>query len=321
MFKIPAKYLKPLDYFFMLRPTLFFPIWIMTLAGYSGFYICSGSKKWLTFSTDWITVLNFLLITLISGGVFILNQLQDIESDKDNKKLFLISESFIQKKHAQTIAFTIISISIVFFFVENFYLFIINFFYVLFGGYLYNYKPFCWKDLPFLGVFVNLIEGLFLFLSGWLIAGYGQWQAFIYVIPYLCAWGAVMFLTTIPDVKRDSLHNKITFAVRFGRNRTIWTATIWVLIGFIVGIINKDYLVTYSIVLSLPLFTIMLFKPTHEWIFASIRYPMLFIALLLCVEFPLFFIVLLVNYFFSKAYYVSRFELNYPTFRVKEKRS
>jgi 4-hydroxybenzoate polyprenyltransferase len=318
MFKIPAKYLKPLDYLFILRPTLFFPIWIMTLAGFSGFYVFNGEKQWLSFTTDWITTLNFFLVTLISGGIFILNQLQDIETDKDNKKLFLISESFVQQKKARVIAFAIISVSLIIFFVGNIYLFIINSLYVFFCGYLYNYKPFCWKDLPLLGVFINVVGGLFLYLSGWIMAGYGQWKAFIYVIPYLCAWGTVMLLTTIPDVKGDSLHDKITFAVRFGRKTTIVTATIWVLTGFVLGIVNNDYLVIWSICLSLPLYVIMLFKPTSKWIFICIRYPMLFIALLLCLEFPLFFVVLLVAYYFSKFYYISRFELDYPTFKVKE---
>ena len=318
MFNIPAKFLKPLDYFFILRPTLFFPIWIMTLAGYSRFYVFNGDKRWLSFTVDWMTVLNFLLITFISGGVFILNQLRDIETDKDNKKLFLISESFVQERQAKTIAFVIIFISLIIFFAENVHLFIINFVYVLFCGYLYNYRPFCWKDHPILGVFINVSGGLFLFLSGWIFAGHGQWQAFVYVIPYLCAWGAVMLLTTIPDVKGDTNHKKITVAVRFGINRTIWSATICVLIGLIVAIFNKDNLVIFSIVLSLPLFVKMLFKPTPRWIFTCIRYPMLFIALLLCVEFPLFFIILIANYFVSKAYYISRFNLDYPSFTVKE---
>ncbi|MBC8181222.1 UbiA family prenyltransferase [candidate division KSB1 bacterium] len=318
MFKVPLKYVKPFDYLFILRPTLFFPIWIMMLAGYSGFYTFNGEDKWFSFFTDWISVLNFLLITLVSGAVFILNQLEDIETDKDNQKLFLISESYVRQKTAQTIAFIIISVSLIIFLVEDIYLFLINSLNVLFCGYLYNYKPFCWKDLPFLGVFINIVGGLFLFLSGWIIAGFGQWKAFIYVIPYLCAWGTVMLLTTIPDLKGDKLHDKITFAARFGIKKTIWTATIWVLFGFIVGIFNKDYLVIYSIVLSIPIFVIMVFKPTQAWIFACIRYPMLFIALLLCLKFPLFFFVLLVNYYISKVYYISRFGLDYPTFKVKE---
>jgi len=318
MFKVSEKFVKPFDYIFILRPTLFFPIWIMMLAGYSGFYTFNGEDKWFSILTDLKTVLNFLLITLVSGAVFILNQLQDIETDKDNKKLFLISDSHVQQKTAQTIAIAIISITLIFFLVEDIYLFFINSFYVLFCGYLYNYKPFCWKDLPFLGVFINIVGGLFLFLSGWIIGGHGQWKAFIYVIPYLCAWGTVMLLTTIPDVKGDKAHDKITFAVRYGIHKTIWTASIWVLIGLIVAVVNEDLLAIVSIVLSVPLFVIMVFKPTQVWIFACIRYPMLFIALLLCLKFPLFFIVLLVNYYFSKMYYVSRFGLDYPSFKVKE---
>ena len=290
MFKIPEKYVKPFDYIFILRPTLFFPIWIMILAGYSDFYTFNGEDKWLSLQIDWKFFINFLFITLVSGAVFILNQLQDIETDKDNKKLFLISESYVWQKTAQIIAAVLILIPLIIFFVEDISLFVINILYVLFCGYLYNYKPFCWKDLPLLGVFINIVGGLFLFFSGWTIAGNWQWKAFIYVIPYLCAWVTIMLLTTIPDVKGDQAHDKITYAVRFGIKRTIWTATIWVLVGLVISIFNDDDLALYSIVLSFPIFIVMVLKPTPAWIFACIRYPMLFIALLLCLKFPLFFI-------------------------------
>jgi hypothetical protein len=53
-------------------------------------------------------------------------------------------------------------------------------------------------------------------------------------------------------------------------------------------------------------------------VLSSIRYPIMFIALTLCVEFPLFFIVVLINYYLCRFYYISRFNLNYPTFQVEE---
>ena len=39
MLKIPSKSIAWLDYLFIFRPTLFFAVWIITLAGYSGYFI------------------------------------------------------------------------------------------------------------------------------------------------------------------------------------------------------------------------------------------------------------------------------------------
>lgn len=319
MLKVPGKFLKPLDYLFIFRPTLFFPVWIITLAGYSGFHFFNDDKVWWSFEIDWITVLNFFLITLAAGGVFILNQLRDIGSDKDNKKLFLISEAYIPPGTAKKIAIISIITSILLYFLQSPQLFLLVGLFVIFWGYFYNYKPFAWKDLPIMGILTNVIGGLLLFLAGWVIAGYGQWKAFIYVIPYLFAFGSTSLLTTIPDTEGDAIHNKKTFSVRFGRKVTIWTAFIFIVLGFIIGMLTRDPVITIPILLTFPLYIILLFKQTTDsWIFRSIRYPILFIALTLCVEFPLFFLVILVNFYLSKFYYISRFDLDYPTFKIEE---
>ncbi len=318
MLKIPAKYLKPLDYLFIFRPTLFFPIWIITLAGYSAFFLYNEGLKWWSLEINWIIVANFVLITLAAGGTFILNQIKDVDTDKDNKKLFLISEDHIHPEIAKKIASISIGFSLLILLPQNVYLFLLLALFVLFWGYLYNYKPFVWKDSPIMGICVNMIGGLVLFFIGWIMAGKVEGKVIIYVIPYLFAWGSVALLTTIPDMEGDSLHNKNTFAVLFGKKTTIWVAFIFLIIGFTVGMINKDPVISHPILLSIILYIIMLFKQTDQWVFRCIRYPMLFIALFLCVEFPLFFIVLLVNYYLSKIYYVSRFDLDYPTFNVEE---
>ena len=59
--KIPEKYVKPLDYFFILRPSLFFPIWIIVLAGYAALNLFNQDVAWWNYNFNLIIFLNFLL--------------------------------------------------------------------------------------------------------------------------------------------------------------------------------------------------------------------------------------------------------------------
>ncbi|HQE94351.1 MAG TPA: hypothetical protein PK885_00530, partial [Candidatus Marinimicrobia bacterium] len=107
-------------------------------------------------------------------------------------------------------------------------------------------------------------------------------------------------------------------SVHYENRVTIWLAFICLALSFALGMYFKDPVISLSCLISSPLFIILLFKPTEAWVLRSIRYPILFLALTLCVEFPLFFIVLLINYYLCRFYYLSRFNLNYPTFQVEE---
>jgi len=318
MIKISEKYLKPLDFLFILRPTLFFPIWIITLAGYSVFFTVNGTVVWWKTSIDWRIFMNFVILTLAVGATFIFNQLQDIETDKDNKKLFLISEKHVRPELAKNIALVLSGISLLVFLIQGLQLFLALLMFLLVWGYLYNYRPFAWKDRAVMGIIANLLGGVFLFLIGWLMAGDYQPQVFIRMIPYILAWGAVALLTTIPDQKGDAKHDKNTFAVKFGEKVTIWLAASLVIIGFIIGMKLNDPIITHPTMLSMPLFIIMAFTLNKDWVLRSIRFPLLFLAIILCAQFPYFFLVILINFYFAKFYYINRFNLDYPTFKVEE---
>jgi 4-hydroxybenzoate polyprenyltransferase len=318
MLKVSSKSVAWLDYLFIFRPTLFFAVWIITLAGYSANFIVNSDPVWWSLKFNWLILLEFALITLATGATFILNQLCDIESDKENKKLFLISEEYVQAGTALKIAVATIIITLLVAALVDLELFGMLAICVFFWGYIYNFKPFEWKDKPLLGVLVNFISGLCLFFCGWIMAGEWQWQAILYAMPYLLAWTSVAILTTIPDKKGDFKTGKKTISVQLENKPTIWVAFICLILSFALGLYHGDPVISLSCLLASPLFVIMLFKPTEAWVLRSIRYPIMFIALTLCVEFPLFFIVVLINYYLCRFYYISRFNLNYPTFQVEE---
>lgn len=318
MLKIPEKYLKPLDYLFILRPTLFFPVWIITLAGYSTHFAAKDVVIWWNTEISWKIFFNFCILTLAAGATFIFNQLQDIESDKDNQKLFLISEEHIHPATAKKIGLILMIVSMIIFLAQSFLLFLVLALFLFVWGYLYNYPPFAWKDKAVMGIVTNLLGGMLLFLIGWIMAGNFSADVFIRMIPYILAWGAVALLTTIPDQAGDAKHDKKTFAVKYGSRVTIWLSTGWVILAFLIGMVNSDPIITHPTLLALPLFIITSFTLKPEWVIRTIRFPLLFIGLILCVQFPYFFVVILINYYLAKIYYVNRFNLDYPTFKVEE---
>lgn len=318
MLKIPMKYLKPLDYLFIFRPTLFFPIWIITLSGLSASRFFNGDPVWWSFQVEWRNLLAFVFITLTTGATFILNQLQDIESDKINKKLFLISEQYVSERIAKKIAIFSIGLSLIGILIISLNLFILIVVLLIFCGYLYNYPPFQWKNKPILGILVNYIGGFCLFLCGWVMASNWQVMALKYSIPYLLAWTAIAILTTIPDQEGDENSDKVTISVRLKNRTTTIISFGFLIISFGLSLYFQDPIISLPILLTIPLFIITIYKPTIAWVLRTIRFPVLFLALMLCCEFPLFFIVILINYYLCKIYYVFRFNLNYPTFHIDE---
>ncbi len=99
------KFLKPLDYIFVLRPTSFFSVWTIFLAGFFvqnkfGVAATPSSNGELIISngqSDFLWV--GLFLTLLIGAVFILNQIKDRPSG-DNTNLTLIGQEHLTPKFA-----------------------------------------------------------------------------------------------------------------------------------------------------------------------------------------------------------------------------
>jgi len=319
MTKLLEKILRPLDYIYVLRPSLFFAVWIITLAGYeAGHLHYTGTSTWFNINLNLLVLFNFFLITLSTGGVFIFNQLQDVESDKENNKCFLISDNYITVEFAKKYGWILAIGPLVLFLFIDIKIFILMALLQVLWSYVYNYPPFQWKDKPVFGVLANLLAGVILFLAGWQMSGEITLIALNKFYPYLCAWGAVSILTTIPDIDGDKKQTKQTIAIWLGRKATVWITLIAVLVGFLLGMKENDPVITHAILLSFPLYVITAFRPTQAWVLRTIRYSILFLAIFLSIEYPYFFIALGLNFYISRFYYKSRFNLEYPSFNVNE---
>src|SRR3989337_2574596 len=80
------------DYIFLARPVLMLPGWSIILLAHQ--------RSSQNSATTGRLILTMLAATLLYGGVYIVNQIFDRETDRINKKLFLLSEGYISLKAA-----------------------------------------------------------------------------------------------------------------------------------------------------------------------------------------------------------------------------
>ena len=308
--------MKYLDYIFVLRPTLFFPVWTVFLAGYHAniLFDVKNSFAGLEATNSNNPIIVAMILTLMMGAVFIFNQIADIESDQENQKLFFIANGIITKSVAtiEAIALTIVSIIIALFLDYKLGIMFILIF--LFTGVIYNFKPFIWKDKPILGIIINFLGGWSVAACGWIAAGTSSWKFVIYAIPYAMGLVAVYLLTTLPDVHGDKVTGKITFGVKYGQKVSTYLAVGFEFTAVVFSYLLKDYMLFLPALIAFPLFLIAAVSQEMEDVFRAIKFTVLFASLAVCLKYPLYFLVILFTYFFSKWYYRKRFNLEYPKF-------
>lgn len=302
-----------LDYFFVLRPTLFFPVWTFFLAGLAG-----GSR--FPIGTDhfshpvsflWIG----LVLTLLMGGVYIINQIHDVDTDRKNGKLFLVAIGAISKRVAYIEATILIGVSLGFAFWVDFLVgfgFLTLFF---FAGILYNFPPTIWKNHPFGGILVNGMGGMIIYDLGWISGGGDQelsWRILLYGI----AGVAVFLYTTLPDIKGDAKTGKITFAVRYGVPKTIFYGWLLESLVVVLAFILREWLLFIPSVLVWPLFLLAFIRKQLSDALRAIKYSVFALAAIMCVKFFWYGILIVAIFFFTKWYYKKRFHFDYPNLKV-----
>lgn len=314
---VHKKIVKYFDFLFLLRPSLFFPVWIM---------ICSGmitssmsTARYNIWFSDFniITFLIFSGITLISSSTFIINQIYDMKTDQFNDKLTLFKDK-ISKNEAEKLYKKLLVVGFVLLIptgLKNL-IFGLILFYV--WGILYNMKPYEFKQKAILGNVVNIFAGIILFFTGWCINSNISVDIIIISLPYLLCFLAVTILTAIPDTKGDFKTNKITFPIRFGKKQTLFFSVSLVIGAFILGIKNNDPIISTASLISLPFYIFNLFSMKLNNILRTIRFSIFNLSFFLMSVFPYLFIACIINFYLIKYYYWHRFNLHYISFLIDE---
>ncbi len=298
--------IKILDSFFVLRPTLWFPVWTLILAGATGAVFVNN--------TGFAGFLTIAGLCSLMGAVYLVNQVKDRESDSLNDKLHFIPRGIISPRYAVILTVFLILTGILFLVLES--QFVVLFTaagIVLVTGILYNLGRIAWKNSPWLSLVTSIIGGAGIWLIGWFLAGNIFAPDWLRLIGYVAAFNAVALLTTIPDLDGDKKTGKITLAVAYGIKPVKIIAMVFCSISFVLAYISGDTLLSIASGISLPIFLGTLIFSSTGWLLAAIKLPILILSILVGMfYYPAYLAVIVIYYIFARIYYKARFNLSYP---------
>lgn len=295
----------PLDYLFFVRPVLLPPVWTIALLGTvrSGLTHEMPVAMWAAF---------FLHLTSLFGGVYTLNQICDVESDRLNNKLYFLPEGLISIDAAWrfTIALDVMAISLSAIFGWR-HLLLTGFIVML--GIVYSVGSTPWKNHPWLGLLSNAIgHGLVVYLFGFVITACPLTESWLGGVGYTLAVGGVYLATTVPDSEGDRLTDKRTAAVQWGDRTTMSVASVLVCIAIGVASWSGDLYLGVSAAAALPFFIFGAIRSRAATTAAKVAVGALSIAA--AVAYPVYLILLVSGFIGTRLFFHWRFGISYPNF-------
>jgi len=301
------------DYFFLLRPILWVPVWVFLFLGYAYGARLEFMKIHLLLPRKfWFVLIAF---TMLMSSVYVINQIVDKESDRINEKLFLIPYEIISVRSALIVSVLLaLSALILSYFLGGFVLFLL-FFVSLVLGLLYSLPPFHFKARPFLDFIVNgLGYACVALLVGWYTTENLNLHALVVSFGYFILVCAIFINTTIPDIPGDKKTGKITTGVFLGNRLSLILSSSLFILALIYAFLEMDLLVVVPSLLGAIFSILALWDNTEDMIITKLSYrvPSFIFILLVSIKFPIFLVINLVLLFVLRKYYKTRFGLDYP---------
>jgi len=294
-----------LDYFFVLRPALMPPVWTIFLLG-AGFRATQ-----LPEAVTPHLIAAFVAIFWLAGGIYLLNQYFDIESDRINQKLHFLPLGLVSKSAALFLYILLNVAALAVAMWISLELFLLSLIIVMMGI-AYSAPPWHWKNKPYAALIANAAgHGSVVFLFGWLLTNGPLPEGLVNSLPYFLAVGAIYLLTTIPDTEGDEQAGKRTLAVALGRVRCARWALGWYWGAVLTAFYTTDLLFLLAALPVAYLF-IKAAKGDPERAVAAVRWSVGLLSVMACIYFPWYAAVLIVGFLGTRWYYKRRFGLIYP---------
>jgi 4-hydroxybenzoate polyprenyltransferase len=270
-----------------------------------------------------------MAFSLVVASIYVVNQIMDIESDRINRKLFLLPQGLVSVRTAWIMAGCCAAggMAIAMVFISSTALVVI-FLLSLLLGVVYNLPPLQLKNNPFGGVCASALgHGLLTFLAGWYVAGTQEETGGIVALtsgllsglaPTL-ANAAVYCATTIPDAAGDRVTGKRTFCVAYGEKKTAIVSVLFCTAAFISSffILNHCWVMAIPSGISIFIFLLFAVLTKKEHAFKAFLWPVFLLSIFVTLFVPEYGVLILLIYFSSRAYYKWRFGIDYPTLKTK----
>ncbi len=310
-----------LDYLFLTRPTLLFPVWAFLLIGFhrGGFRGLVDFQPILAFPPA--LLVGFLAYSLLMAATYVVNQIFDRETDRQNRKLFLLADGILPVSGAW--AFTALLV------LGSFALLLPlwaspGFPWILglwaasgLLGMAYSVPPLRLKARPFWDLLANALGyGGLNVLFGRALAGPVPLRAGWETLPYVLAVGAVFLLTTLADVPGDRATGARTTGVVLGERLTAILALLLLSSALLAAGLLGCPLVFWAALLSWPLFLWTLGRPQDpQRVTFAFRGSGALFGLLVALKFPIYLVLGALTVFAMKLYYRHRFGLSDPSLK------
>lgn len=296
------------DWIFLTRPIVLIPSWAFLIAGYLRGAERTGTAAEL--GSPFISA--FLLLTLLLAGSYIVNQIFDRETDRENGKLFLLAEEHIPLRGAWIEAGLLTLVPLLLAIV----LFPTHLPYLLASaliGILYSVDPVRLKGKPFLDLIANAAGyGGIAFLYGYSLAAPVGAAELISTIPYMLLVAAVFLHTAVVDRPGDEKAGLKTSATVLGDRGSSIAAMISLAAAFGTGLWLGEPYPPVAALGGLFFFVWGLFFPGKKGSTLSYQWASLIFILLMVIRFPLFGALLVLIVAATRIYYRLRFQMVYP---------
>ncbi len=299
------------DSLFLIRPTLLLPVWTLLFWGTT----LHRPNAWGMVGFPrafWLALVSY---SLLMGAIYVVNQIFDVETDRINQKLFLLSDGYLSLRHAWMEAILLVGVSLMLgWSLGTAYRWLWVFSLVL--GVLYSVPPFVWKGRPFLDLLSNAVGyGGINVLVGWV--SLHPWQPGLIprTLPLVSAVGAVFLLTTIPDIPGDRAAGKRSTGVWLGARKTALLATVMLWLTVLFAARYGDLWVLSVAALSLPLFVAAVVEGGDRWVKLAYRAAGGLFGIATALRFPIFLLLGGLTFLALRLYYQRRFGLTYPSLR------
>jgi 4-hydroxybenzoate polyprenyltransferase len=300
------------------RPVLLIPVWGFSALGFQR-AIATGSKTGLLHSAALATPGDYLAILVFScsvAAVYVLNQLADIEADKNNGGMPLIATGVVSTTNAICITVCCSVLALVTPMVFHKTTLVTASALSLILGYFYSFKPTRFSGRPFVDFLSNATGyGIIAFGAGWYVTGRSPFSIlFIYsALPYFLLMCAGSISSTLPDFDGDRKDNKNTTAVVFGKKKAHIAATLLLITSGIVGLGLHDMVAAVCAITPLPFYFGYLLHPNSFFAEATYKIGGAVCMVAAFIAMPFFIPLAIIVFIATWLYFRVRHGIAYPS--------
>jgi 4-hydroxybenzoate polyprenyltransferase len=303
--------LRPLDFIFILRPTVIVGMWVFFFAG-AVLALRAGGTSLILLLPSRDVLLGFGAMTAVLGGGCLLNQITDVETDRVNEKLFFLPRGIVSMRAAR------VELAVVWLAALALAAPLSAHFKLILAASLvlnitYSAAPVRAKSrIPWDMVWNGLGFGFASAAAGWAAVAPLSTDVIAVGLVYSLAVAGVTASTTVLDVDGDRSEGLRTTAAVLGERGASTLTLVLVAAACAAGAVIRDPLGFFGPLLSLPLLARAHFTGARSHRIAANQIMVAAFVLVASVRAPALILLLTVVYFGSRAYYRARFGFSYP---------